>query len=814
MNDFNCMTKIFILLLFNMAVQASDYQGEELKQQLNQFLSDFQNRSADVGQLDQLEVSSHQLLKQLQNCESQAEEDLRQLTEIREIGVLKNTAKDSQNVGEDVLADTTATAEVDRQIVTTTQLLITCRLKSNQVGQARLTLINQRQHLWLNELTQRQDVWSFLSATHQPPTSAVELSQVIPISDTFIGFAAAALLYYVIMLWLHRNASSNLQLSQVAEVSLKDTGLLLLKLHVLPMVLAGVYFFNATDNPWHLLVLTGGLLLRDCCAFLSIQVLASEDKIKSYWRFIWSSSLLLVVIAFGLNGIHFQDNNQTELLVNYSYLFTPLILVFGVLLALTNWWFYQLLENYKDRLIPLLGLVTASVSTLAFILSYAYGSQYLLLLSTGVLLLHWFLKIINGVRKILLRKKIDQLKLNEGYAGATFTFPFWVSLFVALGAGLIGMVFLGWLAGVTEEAFKQISFVFTEGFDVGSVRLVPQDILIGLLIITILSMLLSALKQGIQNKWFNKSRLRKSSREVFSMVVWYLGITLAVFIGLSVAGFDISNLAIIAGALSVGIGFGLQNIVSNFVSGLILLFERPITRGDWVEVGGTVGLIEKVKIRATRIRTFDNAEIMVPNSELLSHHVTNWTLSNSIGRITLKVGVAYGSDINKVREILNDIALNHEQVIKEAPYKHKVLFRQFGDSSLNFELRVMIKEIKMFLEVETDLNFAIDKGLREAQITIPFPQRDLHIKDGSVLHVESKSDSAPNDDHSNDQKQADEDSSVDASHQQDAGAENSDPSNLNDTDKDEVEKMIEEDEKRKKAEQQEQQASGQKSSDD
>ena len=213
------------------------------------------------------------------------------------------------------------------------------------------------------------------------------------------------------------------------------------------------------------------------------------------------------------------------------------------------------------------------------------------------------------------------------------------------------------------------------------------------------------------------------------MLVWYFGITIAVFVGLSFAGFDISNLAIIAGALSVGIGFGLQNIVSNFVSGLILLFERPVKRGDWVEVGDTVGFVEKVKIRATRIRTFDNAEILVPNSELLSHHVTNWTLSNSIGRITMKVGVAYGSDVAQVKDILDQIAKDHNQVMQHEPYKHKVLFREFGDSSLNFEMRVMIKDIKQILDVQSELNFAIEQALRDANITIPFPQRDLHLID-------------------------------------------------------------------------------------
>ena len=251
--------------------------------------------------------------------------------------------------------------------------------------------------------------------------------------------------------------------------------------------------------------------------------------------------------------------------------------------------------------------------------------------------------------------------------------------------------------------------------------------LIALLVSIVLIIILSRVRHGIEYQWFNKSRLKNGPREVVSMLFWYIGITIVVFIGLSIAGFDISNLTVIAGALSVGIGFGLKNIVSNFVSGIILLFERPVKPGDWVEVGDTIGFIQKIKMRATNIKTFDNSEVLVPNSELLSHHVTNWNLSNSIGRIIIKVGVAYGSDTEKVKETLLKVAKNHDQVVNRSKHKPQVHFRSFGDSSLNFELRVMIYNIKNIYQVESDLNFAVDKAFRDAGVTIPFPQRDLHV---------------------------------------------------------------------------------------
>jgi small-conductance mechanosensitive channel len=179
----------------------------------------------------------------------------------------------------------------------------------------------------------------------------------------------------------------------------------------------------------------------------------------------------------------------------------------------------------------------------------------------------------------------------------------------------------------------------------------------------------------------------------------------------------------------VGIGFGLQNVVNNFVSGLILLFERPIKTGDWVVVGETEGFVKRIRIRSTQIQTFDRADVIVPNSDLISHQVTNWMLYDPLGRIKVRVGVAYGSDTEKVRDILLEVASGHDMVIKDgsAP-EPQVLFRGFGDSSLDFELRCHIDHIDYRLLVISDLNFAIDKAFREHGIEIPFPQRDIHVQ--------------------------------------------------------------------------------------
>jgi uncharacterized protein YndB with AHSA1/START domain len=208
----------------------------------------------------------------------------------------------------------------------------------------------------------------------------------------------------------------------------------------------------------------------------------------------------------------------------------------------------------------------------------------------------------------------------------------------------------------------------------------------------------------------------------------YVGVVIAILIGLNVAGIDLTGLAWFVTALGLGIGFGLQAIASNFVSGLILLFERPIKAGDFVTVAGTEGFVRRVRIRATDIETLDNQNVLVPNSELVSGRVTNWVFRNPQGRLRIQVGVAYGSDIEKVRDILETIAREHPEVITDgrAPAP-RALFMEFGDSSLNFELRVRIKRIERRFTVISDINFAIDKAFREAGVTIPFPQRDLHL---------------------------------------------------------------------------------------
>ncbi|MGB5454706.1 MAG: mechanosensitive ion channel domain-containing protein [Gammaproteobacteria bacterium] len=267
------------------------------------------------------------------------------------------------------------------------------------------------------------------------------------------------------------------------------------------------------------------------------------------------------------------------------------------------------------------------------------------------------------------------------------------------------------------------------GFTIGEFRIVPSKFLLSVFFFALIIISTGAIKRQLDTNWLPKTSIERGGREAIVTITGYIMFVIAALVALSVAGFDFSNIAIIFGALSVGIGFGLQNIVNNFVSGLILLFERPIRKGDWIQVGTTEGYVKDIRIRSTRIITFDRSDVIVPNSELISNQVTNYMLDDIRGRAIVNVGVAYGSDTEKVRNIMTQVAEENDLVVKDGTSpKPLVLFRGFGDSSLDFELRVHLYDVDRRLSTISNLNFAIDKAFREQGIEIPFPQRDVHVK--------------------------------------------------------------------------------------
>lgn len=286
--------------------------------------------------------------------------------------------------------------------------------------------------------------------------------------------------------------------------------------------------------------------------------------------------------------------------------------------------------------------------------------------------------------------------------------------------------------GLYEQSAQLIRALVTQGFKIGeSTHVVPAQILLGILLFALLITVTRWIKRRLHTQWLHHTPMHPGTREAVATMFGYLTFILAALAGLTFAGFDLTNFALIAGALSVGIGFGLQNIVNNFISGLILLFERPIRPGDFISVGETTGFVRKVSIRSTELETLDRMSVIVPNSDMLANHVQNWTLRDPFGRVTVKVGVAYGSDTELVKKILTTVGNEHDDVISEGhPFVPgpRVLFANFGDSSLNFELKVFIRQIERRWMIVSDLNFAIDAAFREHNVSIPFPQRDLWLR--------------------------------------------------------------------------------------
>jgi potassium efflux system protein len=231
----------------------------------------------------------------------------------------------------------------------------------------------------------------------------------------------------------------------------------------------------------------------------------------------------------------------------------------------------------------------------------------------------------------------------------------------------------------------------------------------------------------------NRLSMDKGARYAFTTVCRYVITAIGVVIAFSTIGFKWSQLQWLIAALSVGIGFGLQEIVANFISGIIILFERPIRVGDVVTVDNTSGRVSRIRIRATTITDWDNKEYVVPNKEFVTGRVLNWTLTNNVNRIVITVGVAYGSDTELARELLLKVANEHPRVLDDpAPL---ATFDQFGDNALNFTLRCYLPSMEKRLSTVNELHMAIDKVFREAGITIAFPQQDVHIDSLGPLDV-------------------------------------------------------------------------------
>ncbi|BAZ69526.1 MAG: mechanosensitive ion channel [Pelatocladus maniniholoensis HA4357-MV3] len=279
-------------------------------------------------------------------------------------------------------------------------------------------------------------------------------------------------------------------------------------------------------------------------------------------------------------------------------------------------------------------------------------------------------------------------------------------------------------------AIRIFSSLTSPIFSLGQKSYSLTNILILIILLLGLIILAGTATNLLRSRILSRMRISRGAQEAIAIICKYAFISFGTIVLLQIWGLDLSSLTIVASALGVGIGFGFQDIAKNFGSGIVLLFERPIQVGDFIEVGEYMGTVEHIGARSVVIRTLDRISIIVPNSRFLETEVINWSHHNPVSRIHLPVGVAYGSDVNLVKTALIEATTHHSEVLKLP--KPQVFFKEFGDSSLNFELLVWIDKPHQQAPIKSDIYFLIEASLRKHNIEVPFPQRDLNMRTGDL----------------------------------------------------------------------------------
>ncbi len=295
-------------------------------------------------------------------------------------------------------------------------------------------------------------------------------------------------------------------------------------------------------------------------------------------------------------------------------------------------------------------------------------------------------------------------------------------------------IFLGylWLSGMiriselSESVGSKLEVIFTDPVKIGSLTFTLGKLLLFFAILYITYSVAKFIKRIFEREILSKHKMKRGVAASISLTVRILLVFIGTLLALSVSGMDLGKISIIAGALSVGIGFGLQNIVNNFISGLILVYEKPVQEGDTIEVDTLMGKVSNIGTRSSTITTYSGADVVVPNSNLISNQLINWTLSDNRRRMEVKVGTAYSTDPEKVLELILEAATSHKKVLKDPP--PLPLFEGFGDSSLNFRLLFWV-HFEDGVQTQSDVAIKVYKLFKEYNIEIPFPQLDLHIKE-------------------------------------------------------------------------------------
>jgi potassium-dependent mechanosensitive channel len=296
---------------------------------------------------------------------------------------------------------------------------------------------------------------------------------------------------------------------------------------------------------------------------------------------------------------------------------------------------------------------------------------------------------------------------------------------------LVWMAIAAWLArvldylGLLDPTLSLGTALLAVKLERGSIRVSLEDILAFVLAVWAAYLLSAFIRFVLQEDVYPRRNVPHGMAYAASRLLHYVILALGLIVGMGVLGVDLTKVTVLVGAFGVGLGFGLQSVVNNFVSGLILLFERPVHVGDTVEIGNFQAQVERIGIRASVVRTSQGAEIIVPNSQLISEQVTNWTLSDQLRRIDLPVGISYSADPRKVIEVIEAVAAAHPMVLKNPP--PQALFLGFGDSSINFDLQAWTDRYLDWNKIKSELGVAVYQAVHAAGMSFPFPQREVRL---------------------------------------------------------------------------------------
>jgi small-conductance mechanosensitive channel len=372
-------------------------------------------------------------------------------------------------------------------------------------------------------------------------------------------------------------------------------------------------------------------------------------------------------------------------------------------------------------------VIFLGISLIANILGYVTLSEILITktlnsIFAAVILVTAFITLNALLDILVLTKTAKKIRVVKNYpekikrtTGKIIRYAFivwWITIFLLNFEILLPV----------EDYFSEL---FTREWAIGTFSISIADVVLFFATIWISVLLARLIRFFLEGDVLSRMTLPRGVPGAISAIVKYIIVGFGIVVAFSAAGLDLDKFALLAGALGVGIGFGLQDLVRNFISGLILIFERPIQVGDAVQIDNLSGRVRQIGIRSSIVKTWEGAEVIVPNGQLISNKLINWTMTDQLRRIDIKVGVSYSTDVALVMKTLLNCAKDNEQILNSpAPY---VLFNDFADSYLEFELRCWTSNYPDWIFIRSDIRVAIDEAFDKEGITIPFPQRDLHI---------------------------------------------------------------------------------------